>query len=665
MRTIIIIILSLFTYFLQGQSLDDTIKIKEVIIKEHILFDKTNAGMHVTNIDSIVLMNKIDASLSTLLSENTPIYINSFAQGSMTTASFRGTASSHTQVQWNGMNINSPMLGMFDFSLIPVYLIDELKLYHGSASLSETGGGIGGAITIKNKANWDNKLNFQYGQGIGSFHTNHEYFKLEIGNKNFQVKTRVYKINSANDFSFINKSIGEIDPLSGEIIHPLDTNDNGAYYIKGILQEFYWQVNDKNIITLQYWGQDIDRNIPRISSYEGNEDSGINKQYEKSHKFITSWKVFYPRSKIEIKEGFEYMDMLYTLNNYVPGIGQIPTIYSESNYYKFTQFIKYLYEFDKSLIFNSDLRYSYQDVQTADSVSLQAYHVNRNEISLSNSVQKTFAKKLNINLLLRSEYKNDKLIPFIPFLGLDFKAFDSLNLIFKGNIARNYHFPSLNDLYWQPGGNSNLLEENGLSYEFSAAYFFAKKNFNCSSQITAYHSNINNWIIWLPSVRGYWEPMNIKRVQVKGLEFNLNSSFQSGNWKAKAILNYTLNKSINLGDSSDWGSNSYGQQLAFIPKHAGNILFNFSWKSVYFSYQHNALSERFTSSSNDIETRYRFYPYFMNNISLGKLTKWKNFSFSAELKIFNLFNETYHSLLIQPMPKRNYMLLLSLKYSKS
>jgi iron complex outermembrane receptor protein len=35
---------------------------------------------------------------------------------------------------------------------------------------------------------------------------------------------------------------------------------------------------------------------------------------------------------------------------------------------------------------------------------------------------------------------------------------------------------------------------------------------------------------------------------------------------------------------------------------------------------------------------------------------------SAELSINNLFDEEYHSILYRPMPGRNYMLLLMLKF---
>jgi iron complex outermembrane receptor protein len=79
-------------------------------------------------------------------------------------------------------------------------------------------------------------------------------------------------------------------------------------------------------------------------------------------------------------------------------------------------------------------------------------------------------------------------------------------------------------------------------------------------------------------------------------------------------------------------------------------------------WQHNSYSERFTTSSNDISRRDRLYPYFMNKLSAGKEAKFGDILLSAELSINNLFDEEYHSILYRPMPGRNYMLLLMLKF---
>ena len=85
-------------------------------------------GAQKTPLDTTVLRENITNSLADVLSQNSSIFIKSYGRGTLATASFRGTAPSHTQVTWNGMKMNSPMLGMVDFSLIPSYLIDDAAL---------------------------------------------------------------------------------------------------------------------------------------------------------------------------------------------------------------------------------------------------------------------------------------------------------------------------------------------------------------------------------------------------------------------------------------------------------------------------------------------------------------------------------------------------------
>ena len=64
-------------------------------------------------------------SSSTTLSVSVSIFSKQYGRATLSTVAFRGTAASHTQVMWNGMRINSPMLGMTDFSMIPSYFVDD------------------------------------------------------------------------------------------------------------------------------------------------------------------------------------------------------------------------------------------------------------------------------------------------------------------------------------------------------------------------------------------------------------------------------------------------------------------------------------------------------------------------------------------------------------
>src|SRR5210317_1328629 len=120
---------------------DSVFQIEGVSVAAQRIFVKEQAGMKQSHVDSTVLQNKAILSLSELLSENTSVFIKNHGRGALATASFRGTSASHTQVTWNGISINSPMTGMTDFSLIPVYVVDEVNLKHGTGSISEMNGG--------------------------------------------------------------------------------------------------------------------------------------------------------------------------------------------------------------------------------------------------------------------------------------------------------------------------------------------------------------------------------------------------------------------------------------------------------------------------------------------------------------------------------------------
>ena len=105
-------------------------------------------GQQKTELDSAALKLTVSQSMADVLTFNSSIFVKQYGRGSLSTVSFRGTAASHTQVTWNGMKINSPMLGMTDFSMIPSFFTDKASLLHGSSSLAVASGGLGGAVLL-------------------------------------------------------------------------------------------------------------------------------------------------------------------------------------------------------------------------------------------------------------------------------------------------------------------------------------------------------------------------------------------------------------------------------------------------------------------------------------------------------------------------------------
>jgi iron complex outermembrane receptor protein len=656
--------------FTKAQDVTDTIAIEEVKITAKYIFKKEQAGQKKSRVDSVVLVDKLTLNLSDVLSENTPVYIKEHGRGALATASFRGTAPSHTQVQWNGININSPMLGMVDFSLIPVYIIDDLSLNHGGSSIKDQSGGLGGSININNKVDWNNRFSGRYYQGVGSFSTFDEFGQINVGNRKIQSKIRIYSNSSENDYTFINKTLFE---------RPKIKNENADYSKKGFSQEIYVRANQNNYLSAKAWGQEANRSIPTVLSSEAAAHTNLNSQYDNTIKAIADWKHYREKSKLYISIAYDYQSLDYFLENEVSGQDITPAVYSESKMSSIHNNLEYSFEYSKKVRFQTSIKYKHSDVHTKDSVKKTGYDVIRNDYSVFGGIYVNASKKINLSLMLRDDITDYNFSPLIFNFGVSHKPLIDKDLVVKGSFARNYHHPTLNDLYWQPGGNPDLKPEKGFTSDLSIGYSYSNNKLNVSSELTGFYSNINNWIIWLPSFKGYWEPFNIKKVKSYGLEYNfkITSNIQ----KVKILFqgNYGLTKSLNYGDPLNWGDESYKKQLPYIPVHSGNLLTQIKFKGYYFRYQFNAYSERFTMTSNKVGLEDDseelgihddhgklgwYYPYYMSNLTLGKDYKLKKYKLGVELKIKNLFDEEYRSALNRYMPGRYYTLLLKISFNK-
>jgi outer membrane receptor protein involved in Fe transport len=136
---------------------------------------------------------------------------------------------------------------------------------------------------------------------------------------------------------------------------------------------------------------------------------------------------------------------------------------------------------------------------------------------------------------------------------------------------------------------------------------------------------------------------------------------QLSGFSYKAAATYAYTSSLNYGDPAQWGDHSYGKQLVYVPLHSGNIMLHLQWRNLFINYQYNAYSERYTTSSNDVSRRDWLYPYFMNDVSAGGSFPVKQVNLNVEFKVYNLFNETYHSVLYRPMPGRNYQVVIMIQ----
>lgn len=639
---------------------EDTLKIKEIqVIAKRPLAE---IGIQKSKIDTLIIKASESASLSELLSENTAVFVKSAGRGSLATVSFRGTAASHTDVLWNGMTLKSPMFGEIDFSLIPLFFVDDISLLHGGASISNTSGALGGSIQIDNKPDWDRRLAFKFKQDIGSFSTYNDYLSWSVGNKKVQSKTRIFYNYSKNDFEFLNQNNADIDPVTGDYIYSKKRNENGDYKQYGVLQEWYLRLGQKWNASVKYWGQKSDRGLPRLNTYEGHSFSNISNEEDLTHRFIAELSRFGNKSKLNISSGIIYRDMQYTMQNFISGSGYQTIKYSNSQSKSLFNKVDYTYNYSKNTVFSTQYAFNFHDVFSKDTIEHYAYSEERLEYFLFFSWQQKWIKRLSSVVFLRQNFIDDKLTPSIPYLGLDYLLSEKHQWIAKASISKNYRVPTLNDLFWQPSGNINLKPEQGWSSDLSLSSKWEIKTMQLQISSSVYYSDISDWILWMPSAFGYWSPENMKRVVSKGVELYFTTDFSIQNLHFKWNANYAYTSSVNKDSDPKWGTESYNKQLVYVPLHAFNCFAQISWKKWALSYQHNSYSERFTTSTNDFSRRDWLYPYFMNNLMLSKSIKLRKINLNVQFYIYNLFNEEYRSILFRPMPKRNYLLSFSIQF---
>ncbi len=636
--------------FIQAQDVTDTVKISEikVLAKRRV----EEAGLKITRPDSLARATTLTTSLADLISEYTPVFIKTYGRGSAATASFRGTAATHTQVLWNGMTLNSPMRGSADLSLLPVFFVDDVFLLHGGSSMTEGSGALGGSINLRNQPDWNSGMNISGLFETSSFQTRKTFLKGTFGEDRFKSSTRLFYESSENNFPFYNY---------GVLPHREDTLKSADYNKGGILQEFYYRPYDDKIMSLRFWWQKSDRNLPQLMSYEGSE----REEYQKDDQMRIQydWKKYSDKLNYHFFTGVNSTRLRYYRAtpefNFVNGN-------SDSKETSFSNHLRIFRKFDEKTFATVSLDANYYSVSTTDKATGTGYDKNRFETSLMFNLHLKPSERFAGFVLVRSENYDSQVVPLIPSAGIEWQFSEKWPLLMRINAARNYHKPTLNDLYWQPGGNPDLLAEDGYTGDISFSGEFRPGSVLLKSEATVFVSKIDNWIIWQPSLSGayYWEAANVRDVLSRGLEYRISgeTTWRKIHFNAGGNYSYTHTTNQNAVSSVD---QSRGKQLIYIPKHKGSFYGAAGWHHFSIKYDLEYIGRRYTKSSNNESDFERVLtPYWLSKVSVDKHFDFDVFQVQLKCTVENLFNEDYQSILWRPMPGRFYTFSIGLNYKK-
>lgn len=674
-RLLDILILVLLAAPLATQAQEEprrTIPIKEVTVYGRRPMKEI--GVQQTKFDSVVLKENIALSIADVLTFNSSIFVKSYGRATLSTVAFRGTSPSHTQVTWNGMRINNPMLGMTDFSMIPSYFIDDASLLHGTSSVSETGGGLGGAVRLSTKAQQNEGFGLQYVQGVGSFQTFDEFLRLTYGNKNWQLSTRAVYSSSPNEYKYRNHDKKEnIYDDNNTIIgqyYPVERNRSGSFKDLHILQEAYYNSDSGERFGLSAWYINSNRELPMLTTDYGEATEFDNRQREHTFRGVLSWDHLRSTWKVAAKAGYIHTWMAYDYKRDAGNGIMTSMTRSRSKVNTFYGQVDGEYYIGSKWLFTASVSAHQHLVESRDkNIILQqgdkaivGYNKGRIELSGSVSAKWRPTERLGVSLVLREEMFGTEWTPVIPALFVDGVLSKRGNIVAKASLSRNFRFPTLNDLYFLPGGNPDLKRESGWTYDAGLSFAVGREgSYSLSGSASWFDSHVKDWIIWLPTTKGFFSPRNIKSVHAYGVELEAELAVAlSDEWHLGMNGTFSWTPSINEGEPMSPADKSVGKQLPYVPEISATLTGELSYRTWSLLYKWCHYSERYTMSSNDLSLSGNLPPYYMSNISLEKRFSLAWADLSLKGAVNNLFDEEYLSVLSRPMPGINFEFFLGI-----
>ena len=598
----------------------DTLHIKSIEITASPNYITTKQD----KIDSLTTISLQFNSLDAALMQESGMAIKTYGLGMLASPSLRGGSAQQTAVLWHGLNIQNSMLGQVDLSSIPLGMFTAASVDY----TSQTNGGLNatsGSIALKDN---NNSQRFEIGSSVSTLQGYSNLFKAHFAGKKFSSHSKIFHLESENKYAYKNY----LKPT-----HPAERMQGAKQKMLVLMQDLNWTITEKNKIEASVWFTQRHRNIP--PTILQNTKSAL--QFDNSFKAIIESKNQFRGSLLNVRVAF-LKDVLNYTDTGITGNNRWSGIVAETDWKK-----KLGAKHELSLFYN---------FSTFNGISNS--YLNKNNTQTRQSAIASYLYTISNSLFLAANASaiqiNFKEVAPQLKLQVDkqFEVSPKNRVALKAALYNAYRYPTLNDLFWNPGGNINLQPEKSLCAETNLSY----ETTNFSGEVSAFSKHVNNWIIWLPT-NGYWSPINAASVWCRGLESTVNyqQSISKVTLKLKLIYAYILSTNQKSNIAND--VNLY-KQLIYVPLYKSTANISLCYKTIFLNISNQYTGYRYTSADN-----IQFLnPYLVSNATVGYGFHIKKVNAQTTFTVNNIFNTEYESIAYRPMPLRYAELSIKLNF---
>ncbi|WP_291965227.1 TonB-dependent receptor plug domain-containing protein, partial [Maribacter sp.] len=267
----------------------------------------------------------------------------------------------------------------------------------------------------------------------------------------------------------------------------------------------------------------------------------------------------------------------------------------------------------------------------------------RDDFSATALLKHIISSKVVYNLSVRQDFSSDFSSPLVFSFDGSYNLTDNYQV--KINASKNFRTPTFNDLYWQPGGNLELVPEQSYQLDFGNILKIGA----VSMQYNGYYISTKDMIKWLPGNEGFWSPINIDDVEIYGAE-------------AKIEANYSLGKDQELGIKTNYAytvskDKSSNEQLIYVPFHTANGSLEYRIADLNLFYQH-----LFNGSVSIVGGELKEYQIANLGATYTADILKTDIKYTIGVTINNVFNTYYENVALRPMPNRNIQTQLILNF---
>ena len=589
----------------------DSVLLDEVAVHGRA-FHRFATGASVQSIS----IREADHDLAAALTGLPSIYFKNYGNGQLTTISFRGSSANQTNVLWHGIPANYPTLGLMDFSQWPLWMLESIDLQAGNAGALYGSGSIGGTVLLDSEIPAIDENMLEVRSEIGSYAYYLFGVKTAYAKGRLSGQTKIYRSNLENNFPYY---------YNGK--HLKQQNASSRHF--GFQQQLKLAAGSHQLLfdgTVSRNDREIQPSKEmRISSNSLETENlrmAVVHQYEMPNTSLsntiaflgnsTLFNQFRTTSRQYSAQSMLYKELVTWLNVRIGSNINYFTVHSD-NYNGITK-----------------------DTQAALFASVE--------------VKPSSWWKITTNLR-QSFYKTST--PFTPSVGSEIIVLntDRLNITLLNQIAFGYRYPSLNERFWSPGGNPDLLPETSFGFEGGLKTIYFMDHLQSTTLINVYRTYSKNWIYWTQSVHA--TPKNLGSALLTGMEISQRLETKSAQVKWQLETNYSLNFSINQTEPNK------GNQLIYSPLHSGGLRMSSTYKgwSANINGSHTGL--RYQKPENT--PRSILDAFTLIDFGLAKEIKLGMLQTKVGAQIKNLTDQDYENLPNLAMPGRNYQFNLSIK----